>query len=418
MTLPAPASRAFRSPLAVALLAGALALVDGFDSALISFAAPLMAPDFGLQPTEFGPVIGAGMIGSLISVFLQAPLGDRVGRKPVVVLSFALMALTTLATVFAGTLEQLVVLRFLAGLGIGAALPNLLTITGDHATPDRRFLFVTAVFTGIPLGAVLGGTIAAWLLATQGWHSVFWLGGLTALIGLPAAWLWLPEALSHGASAAGDKEPRPSVRALFSDGRAGDTALLWTISFTSLLVSIFIVNWLPTILSQSGVTIGASVIGSVILQGGGIIGSLSVSLLIDRHSLLPMIGAYLVGAAALAVLALVPLNGNAVLVVLFAVGLFYIGAQMCIASLSTFQYPPALRATGVGWAIGAGRIGGIVGTLIGGALLARQVSAAQLFSVASVIVVGVTLALGALAFRRRPAGEPAITPAIVPAAES
>lgn len=404
-------AHAFRSPLAVALLSGALALVDGFDSQVIAFAAPVMAPDFGTTAPQFGPVIGAGMIGSLIAVFAQAPLGDRLGRRSVVLLSLLVMGLATLATVAAGTLKQLIVLRFLAGLGIGAALPNLLTITGDHAPPKRRFLFVTAVFTGIPLGAVLGGSVAAWLLATQGWQSVFVLGGVAALAGLPAAFLWLPEALASRTPAA--REAKPSVRQLFAEGRARGTFLLWTISFSSLLVSIFIVNWLPTILSEGGVTIAASVIGSVVLQGGGIVGSLTVSVLIDRRGLSPMIGAYLIGAASLAALAFVPLQGNAVLAVLFVAGLFYIGAQMCIASLSTFQYPPKLRAVGVGWAIGAGRIGGIVGTLVGGVLLARQVPASQLFSAAALIVVGVTLALGALAFRKRPSEQPPASIAIV-----
>lgn len=390
-------ARAFTSPYAVVALAAIVALIDGFDSQVIAFATPVMAPAFGTTAPQFGPVITAGMIGSLITVFLQAPLGDRIGRKPVIILSLLLMGAATLATVFSATIPQLIALRFLAGLGIGAALPNLLTITGDHAVPERRFLFVTAVFTGIPLGAVLGGALAAWLLATQGWQSVFWLGGLTALALLPVTLSWLPEAKAHEQRST----QKPSLRALFSDGRRSGTLLLWAISFSSLLVSIFIVNWLPTILSESGVTISVSVIGSVILQGGGIIGSLTVSALIDRYGPLPMILAYVAGSVALTVLALVPLTGNAVLVALFAVGLFYIGAQMCIASLSTFQYPPELRANGIGWAIGLGRIGGITGTVIGGILLTRQVAAAELFLVSALIVLAVAFALAILALRAR-----------------
>ena len=178
-------ARSRTSPHTVALLAGGLALIDGFDSQLIAFAAPVMAPAFGTTAPQFGAVISAGMIGSLIAVFLQAPLGDRIGRKPVVLLSLLLMGVATLATVGAATIAQVVTLRFLAGLGIGAALPNLLAITGDHAPSERRFLFVTAVFTGVPLGAVLGGSLAAWRLTTQRWPSVFLLGGRTPLVARP-----------------------------------------------------------------------------------------------------------------------------------------------------------------------------------------------------------------------------------------
>lgn len=389
---------------AIALLCGVLSLVDGFDSAAISFAAPVMAADFGTTASRFGGVFTAGMIGSLLAVLTQGALGDRIGRKAVVVGSLLLMGAASLATLWARDLNQLMALRFVAGLGIGAALPNLIALTSEYAPAPRKFIFVTAVFTGTPLGAVLGGIAVAPLLE-QGWHGVFVLAGLLPLVLAPAALKWLPESLSFLATPRGDHAttPRPkanrvrlSVGQLFTEGRGVDTALLWTVAFLSLAVSISIVNWLPTVLADAGVTISIAVLGSVALQGGGIFGSLLVSLLIDRVGRWPMIAAYAVGAVGLASLGGLSLSGGAVTAAIFLVGLFFIGGQMCIASLVAFHYPPHLRAQGVGWAIGAGRIGAIAGTAAWGAALARGQPISGVFLAAAAIVALAATALTAI----------------------
>lgn len=402
---------------AVAALCGVLAMVDGFDGQAMAFAAPAMAPALGIPVEQLGPVFSAGLAGSLVGTFAQGPIGDRWGRKPVLLGSFLLMALATLATITASTVSQLIALRLLAGLAIGAALPNIFAIVADYAPAGRRYLFVTAMFAGLPLGAVVGGAISAKLLVTSGWTSVFILGGILPLLLLPLAAAFVPESLSSLAARPSNRprllrtlrafriEPPPdieiadantparaapaqSVRHLFDGRYRTGTSLLWAVSFLSLLVSIFITSWLPTILSQAGVGLSSAVVASVVLNGGGIIGSLMISFLNDRLGPYRLqAAAYVVGAAALVAIGGLPLAGNAVTLLVFAVGVFFIGGQMCIAAAVSFFYPSSLRATGIGWAMGVGRIGAIIGPLIGGALLARKIPAGHLFHVAA----GITL---------------------------
>jgi AAHS family 4-hydroxybenzoate transporter-like MFS transporter len=415
----------------IVTLCGLLAMADGFDGQAIAFAAPEIVKEFGIAPTELGAVFAAGSLGSLTGVVAQGPVGDRLGRKTVMLAAFVLVGLSSLLNVAAMTGEALIALRFAAGVGLGAALPNLFALTSEYTPKRRRSTFVTAMFCGIPLGSVLGGMATANILPTAGWRAVFYLAGALPLLLSIAAWRLIPESLAFlltqkgsndrvgdilagiGVSAPGegvalagaDRAPGASSAQLFAEGRLYGTLLLSAISFVSLLVSISLTNWLPLILHQAGVDIGMAVIGGVVLSGGGMLGAMFFAVLTDAHDVYKiLLPAYVAATLSVAAIGAVPLQGDLVVAAIFAAGFLFIGAQMCFPTLVAAYYPSALRATGIGWTMGAGRIGAIVGPAFTGLLLERKLATSDLFYIGAATTLLAVAALALLAFTERARG--------------
>ncbi|WP_051952880.1 MFS transporter [Methylocapsa aurea] len=385
----------------IVAICGFLAMIDGFDSQMMAFAAPDVAREFGIPIAQFGVVFGAGSFGSLAGVLLQGPLGDLYGRKTVMLGAFAVVSAASLLTIASGTLNQLIVLRFVAGVGLGAALPNLFAIVSEYMPKRRRSTFVTAMFCGVPLGSVLGGMATAQLLPHYGWRTIFYLGGLLPLVVLPIAWAFVPESFSYlvtrpssgarvGRNLSQINIEAPSVETydfkrrdrgiiglsvgqLFAEGRTAGTILLWLISFLSLVTSIFLTSWLPLILNQAGVTISMAVMGGVVLSGGGMLGALLFSSLTDKFDIYKVLApAYVIAAVSVGLIGVAPPSGAVVTGVIFLAGFFCIGAQMCLPPLVAYYYPSALRASGLGWTMAVGRVGAIVGPALAGLLLAWE----------------------------------------------
>jgi len=421
-------SRIGRPQVVIVTLCGLLAMADGFDNQAIAFAAPEIVKEFGIAPTELGAVFAAGSFGSLTGVVAQGPLGDRLGRKTVMLAAFVLIGVSSLLNVAASTSEGLIALRFAAGVGLGAALPNLFALTSEYTPKRRRSTFVTAMFCGIPLGSVLGGMATASILPSSGWRAVFYLAGALPLLLSVAAWALIPESLAFlvnrknandrideiltrigvaapgevAAFAGGDRAPAAPSAQLFAEGRLYGTLLLSVISFVGLLVSISLTNWLPLILHQSGVTIGMAVIGGVVLSGGGMLGAMVFALLTDAHDVYKiLLPAYVAAALSIAAIGAVPLQGDLVVAAIFAAGFLFIGAQMCFPTLVAAYYPSALRATGIGWTMGAGRIGAIVGPAFTGLLLERKFATSELFYIGAATTLLGVAALALLAFAER-----------------
>lgn len=415
-----------RRQIVIVVLCGLLAMADGFDGQAMAYAAPEIAKEFGIPAAEFGAVFAAGSFGSLTGVLAQGPLGDRFGRKSVMLGAFLIVSVASLLNVAATTLNGLIALRFIAGVGLGGALPNLFALTSEYTPRRRRSTFVTAMFCGIPLGAVLGGMATASFLSSYGWRPIFYLGGLIPVALSAAAWFFVPESLAYLAARAGSYEriggiltrlgiEAPADRTvasaegsraimgrtaaqLFTDGRASGTLLLSLISFISLLVSISLTNWLPLILNRAGVTIGMAVIGGVVLSGGGMLGAMFFAVLTDKYDVYKiLVPAYVAAAISVAAIGAVPPQGELVTVVIFLAGFFFIGAQMCFPTLVAVYYPSALRATGIGWTMGAGRIGAIVGPAFTGLLLAQNFTTSQLFYLAASVILSAVVVLALLA---------------------
>ncbi len=393
------------------LICAAVLFVDGFDTQAIGYVAPALVQDWNLPRAALGPVFSAGLFGLMIGALVFGPLADRLGRKKIILFSTVAFGLGTLATAFAGDSTTLLGLRFLTGLGLGGAMPNAVALTSEFSPQRRRATMVMAMFCGFSVGAALGGLIAAALIPQWGWRSVFVVGGLVPLLGAPLLALNLPEsvrflALTKGmeqrvtkllATAFPDRPigsgvrfavtetrlPGLPVAHLFGARRAGVTALLWVVFFMSLLDLYFLSNWLPTILNGLGASVSLSAVVGAMLQVGGVVGTLVLGRFIDRFSFRALALTFLVAAFAVTAIGYSGRSIGFATLAIFCAGFCIVGGQIAANALAATYYPTGLRSTGVGWALGIGRIGSIVGPLIGGELLRLHWQSESLFLAAA-----------------------------------
>ncbi len=398
----------------------AVLFLDGFDTQAIGYVAPALAKEWGLSKGTLGPVFSAGLFGLMIGALVFGPLADRVGRKKIIILSTLAFGIGALATALVRDVTALLVIRFLTGLGLGGAMPNAVAMTSEFSPQRRRATMVMIMFCGFSVGAALGGLLAAWLIPHLGWRSVFAVGGLAPLIMVPLLVLRLPESVRFLASTGRAPEqvaellarisphvafapgvqfvvheshlPGLPVAHLFRQGRTPVTLLLWVVFFMSLLDIYFLANWLPTVLNDLGASVAKAVAIGSLLQVGGVVGTVALGSIIDRFSFRALALVYF--AAVFAVGAIGQLGHSAILVSLaiFAAGFCVIGGQIAANALAAAFYPTSVRATGVGWALGVGRVGSIVGPLVGGLLLAAKWSAASVFVAAAAAALCAALA--------------------------
>jgi AAHS family 4-hydroxybenzoate transporter-like MFS transporter len=394
------------------LTCAAVLLLDGFDTQGIGYVAPDLARDWNLARGALGPVFSAGLFGNMIGALLFGAIADRIGRKRIIVLCTAAFGLGTLATVFAQDITSLLVIRFLTGIGLGGALPNTIALISEFSPHRRRATMVMAMFVGFSVGSALSGLLAAMLIPTFGWQSIFLVGGIAPFLLVPFLAARLPEsvrflALSGEANARVAellKRVAPTVRFptamrfevhettsvgppiahLFNEGRTLATLVLWAVFFMSLLDLYLWLNWLPTVVNDLGASITAAAAVGAMLQVGGIVGTLTLGQFIDRFSFRALALAFLFAAIAIAT---VGFSGHSIAFAILATscaGFFLVGGHVGAIALAAACYPTMARSTGVGWAIGVGRVGSIVGPLIGGIMLARGMSAQSLFMVAAI----------------------------------
>ncbi|MGO4325913.1 MFS transporter [Cupriavidus sp. 2TAF22] len=405
---------------------------DGFDTAAIGFIAPVLAKEWGIARAHLGPVLSAALFGLAAGALVAGPLADRFGRKRVLVGSVLCFGAWSAASAFAGSIEALTALRFLTGLGLGAAMPNAVTLMSEYAPARRRSLAVNAMFCGFTLGSSAGGFIAAWLIPHHGWHSVLLVGGVAPLMLAVLLMLCLPESVrfmvARRADAAriaaalsrirpgalrGDErfhiqEQAPgdgaaatsSLRAILMPRFAIGTVLLWTTYFMGLLIFYLLTSWLPTLISDAGFPIEKAALVTALFPLGGGIGTLAVGWLMDRgHPWRIVAGTYaLTGALVYAVG-----HGAGDLFLLsllvFAAGTCMNGAQSSMPTLAAGFYPTQCRATGVAWMLGIGRFGGIAGALLGAQILSMGWSFGKIFGLLSLPAFVATIALLAASAR-------------------
>jgi AAHS family 4-hydroxybenzoate transporter-like MFS transporter len=424
-----------RPQLLIAALCALVALLDGFDTQSIAFVAPMIAEQWRLSPASFGPIFGIGLLGLTIGAFVLGPAADRFGRKAIILLSIGIFGVFALLTAWAASVPELMLLRFLTGIGLGGAMPNIIALTSEYAPARLKATLVTVMFCGFPLGSTLGGLISAPLIAQHGWPAVFLLGGVLPLLLLPVLVIALPESARFLATRPGteakvaaivarlglvpaatpalaaavpDSQGFP-VFALFRDGRARMTALLWLAFFMNLLVMYFLVNWLPSLLRAGGQPIDIAILATAILNAGGVVGGIVLGQAIDRfqpHAALG--GSYLAAAACIAVAATHATELPLLLAAIFFAGFGVVGAQIGMNALVAATYPTEMRATAVGWALGVGRVGAIFGPVAGGWLLAAGWTSQSLVLAAAAPAVCAGLAV--LALRQRRGAQPAPAP--------
>jgi AAHS family 4-hydroxybenzoate transporter-like MFS transporter len=373
--------------LRVLIIGFVIVMVDGYDSMMISFLAPLLTRDLALGPTDLGRIFAVGYVGAIVGAITVGSLADRIGRKPMLIGSLALASVATMLCADATSVATLTGLRFLAGLALGGALPALISLTAEHARPERRHGTITLMYIGYPVGAVAGGAATAGLLR-YGSSAIFLGAGVTSLTALVLA-LWLPESLRADwpsrSALQGRSTLLSSLREQFAERRLWPGLLLWIGLFSMLVVTYFLVSWTPTILVKSGFSPGNAALGGVLLNLGGVVGALIMAPVINRFGpYLPAATAVGCGAIVVALLGQEFHSAAALMSALFVAGGCIIGGQLNFPAMTVALYPPHVRAAGTGWTMGVGRLGSIVGPVVGAVLVAADLGAARLFVIAAI----------------------------------
>src|SRR5262249_36106890 len=409
----------------VAVLCAAVVFMDGFDAQAIGYVAPTISKAWNLKPGELGPVFSAGLFGLMLGALGFSPLADRIGRKPVIIFCTLWFGVTSLLTVTAGSTTSLFFWRFITGLGLGGAMPNPIALTCEYAPQRHRATMIMVMFIGFSLGSAVGGAIGAQLVPSYGWQSVFWLGGIFPILLAPILMFGLPESIRllslRGTKddyvarllkainptlqfAPGSRfiapEEHPEgfpVQHLFTEGRALATLLIWVMFFTNLLVIYFCATWLPTVINNTGVSVRLAVIATALFQVGGIVGTLVLAVLIERFGPYRVLAVTYFGAAIL--IAAIGQAGSAIELIIpavFGAGFCVVGAQIGANALTATFYPTFIRSTGVGWALGIGRIGSVDRPPPGGMMLALQWYIPSIFFAGAVPVLVAAVAVFAL----------------------
>jgi AAHS family 3-hydroxyphenylpropionic acid transporter len=385
------------------------ALLEGADIVSMGLAAPMVGKQFKFDPGQMSWILTATIVGLMVGAAVGGRLGDWVGRKKVLIVSFFVLAVFSIATAHAFDLNSFIAIRFLCGLGLGAAFPNLIALAAEASSPEKRATGVGLMFAGQPVGGASLGLFVASQAGAMDWKMIFYIGGILPLILLPVLIFLLPEsaafrrAKAEAAASPEAKNATPSTAfALFGESRTGITLLLWlSYGFTQVIVYL-INNWLPTLMVAKGFTPQESGLISAFENFGAAGGCIVLAAIADRgHLRKVLIVTYI--AIAVTLWGLGAAQGFwPVVAVGVVMGFFAIGGQLVLYTLAPAYYPTLVRATGAGAAVSVGRLGGISGPLVAGSLLASGMAPAGvlLAAVPGALIAGAAATL--LVFTRKP----------------
>jgi MFS transporter, AAHS family, 4-hydroxybenzoate transporter len=389
----------------VAALCTLVQICDGYDVGSIGWAVPSLTHAWNLPPPAFAMAFLWSSVGVVVGAPFAGPIGDRIGRRPLLLISVAVVGVSSLVNAFAGSIATLSLWRFLTGIGLSGAFPSAATLAGEYAPRRLRATFIMATLTGAPFGGFVGGLLVSLLLSRGfGWPVIFVLGGTFPLLLLPIVGVWLPESprflarkvnlparqaalLDRLGIAREQTDPQlfdlargNPVKMLFSRGYALQTALLWIVYFCSLMNLFLFVYWLPEVLHLIGMTPAQAIFATSPYPLGGVCAAFYLGLAIDRFGPERALSLhYAIGSGFIALIALVAMPYVLLLAVIFSAGLTIIGSQTGAVGTCGKLYPARMRTSGLAWAGGFGRIGSIVAPMLGGYLLSIGLPPTQIF---------------------------------------
>jgi AAHS family 4-hydroxybenzoate transporter-like MFS transporter len=390
----------------------AIMFIEGYDMQVVPFAAPAMIKAWHVNRAYFGPVFGFGLFGYMLGATILSNLGDKFGRKKLIVAGGLLFGAFTLASAFSATLRELLVLRFIAGIGLGASIPSAIALAAEYAPSRSRATTISVLFIGYNLGSTVGGLLAAHFIPIFGWPFVFQVGGIVPILLSLSLIFALPESVRFLALQK-DQQPRVAaiarrlspgvnfdpgtrfvlheenrpgvpVKHLFTEGRALVTTMLWFAFISSLLGHTFLTSWLPTVLSGEGMSVSHAVTAGALLQFGGAFGSILIGWLLDKRGILTIAVAFAAAAPLTVFIGSGHISDTVLMIAVFLTGVGMLGGQVGLNAISGSIYPTYIRSTGAGWAFGVGRVGSILGPVIGGVLIGWGQPASLLFMYAAI----------------------------------
>lgn len=417
----------------------AIMFIEGYDMQVVPFAAPAIIKAWHVNRAYFGPVFGFGLFGYMLGATILSNLGDKFGRKRIIVAGGLLFGTFTLGAAFSSTLRELLVLRFIAGIGLGASIPSAIALAAEYAPSRTRATTISILFIGYNLGSTVGGLIAAKFIPVFGWPVVFYVGGITPILLSLALIFALPESVRFLALQKGKRQgiaaivrrlaPDRSfddatefalreenrggvpVKNLFTEGRAFMTVMLWFAFVSSLLGHTFLTSWLPTVLSGEGMSLSHAVVSGALLQFGGAFGSVLIGWLLDKRGITTIAVAFALSAPLIVFIGSAHISDAVLMTAVFLTGIGMLGGQVGLNAISGSIYPTYIRSTGAGWAFGVGRVGSILGPVIGGVLIGWGQPAPLLFIYAAIpflCCAGAAYLLGRAPEARREEEAPAI----------
>ncbi len=399
-----------------------IVLLDGFDTAAIGYIAPSLTTEWGIARPALAPVLSAALFGLAFGALSAGPLADRFGRKAILIGSVLVIGTACLASAFSGNLDQLVMLRFVTGLGLGAAMPNAVTLMSEYCPEGRRAMVTNAMFCGFPLGAAFGGFLAAWMIPLWGWRSVLVLGGIAPLVLAAVLLVLLPESVRYmvahnhpveriravlrrisetAAGASGfvmtEKAPatktRNGIAVVLSRGYLVGSVMLWVAYFMGLVIFYALINWMPILFKDAGLAPRDAALIAALFPLGGV-GAVLSGWLMDRFNANRIIAfGFVLTYGAVYAIGQVAGNVGLLVVTVFAAGTIMNTAQTSLPSLAASFYPTHGRATGVAWMLGLGRFGGIGGSFLVAELARRELDFTSIFAIVAVPGLVAALAL-------------------------
>ncbi|MHC3127112.1 4-hydroxybenzoate transporter [Brevundimonas sp. GN22] len=401
--------------------------LDGYDTAVAAFVAPVLSKEWGFEPAAMKPVLASVLFGVAFGALAAGPLADRFGRRGVLIASVLVFGIFTLISAFATSIPMLTWMRLVTGLGLGAAMSNAATLMAEYAPNRRRSVMVAVLFSGFTLGSAGGGLLGGFMVPAFGWQSAFIAGGLAPLVLAVAMIFLLPESLKYLTvkkvqatetirkilqrierrgpiaqdaefvnSAAESPTGKGGTRMLFRRDLIAGTMALWATYFFGLLVIFLLRSWLPTLVTLSGESIQRAGFLAALFDIGGTVGAFGVAWLVDRlrHDGVVSI-TYLVAGVMIFIFSHWLGNIGLLATGILVLGFLLSGAQATVPAIAAKFYPTEGRASGVAWTLGIGRFGGIAGALVGGTLLQLGWSFATILASLAIPAVIAAVIIGA-----------------------